>query len=116
MKNKTLRIYEIKRLDEANIRRSLSGALNRADDKLSIGVQTKNIVLPGNLDQMRCKPKGCYFECYFLGDFADNAISLLCSRWENQKLITDTQIVYPINDIDYLSVAYYERENLKEAV
>lgn len=62
MANK-IRSYTLKRLDKANIQRSLQGAVKRSDDGMvALSFCTKSAVLPDEYDQLKKGDGGAYLE------------------------------------------------------
>ncbi len=114
MKNKTFRHYEIKRLDEANIRRSLNGALRRSKEAhVVLSIQTKKEELDSDFLQVKIIEGGSYFEANFFGKiYKGMLVCNICgvkkNKW-NKYNATYKGVLIPISVIKYLDVWYYEK-------
>ena len=77
MANK-IRSYELKRLDNANVQRSLQGAVKRSNNgRLLLCFCTKSAVLPDEYEQHKIPDGGAYLEVYSNGEFTDDYLHII---------------------------------------
>ncbi len=103
------RCYEIKRFDEANIRRSLDGAQKRTCFPVILGIQTKQLVLPEGYERDLPQEGGCYFGCYY--DEVKDGVLQVTAEWtepNHEGVFSLNTLELPLDDIEALCVRYEE--------
>lgn len=104
-----IRRYEIKRLDQANVERSLRGAAGRAKDGyVVIAFCTKSERLPDDLDQHKIPDGGAYIEAYSNGEFRGGYLIFIASGYDENNGYFEKEMGIKLGEIDGLLGVNYE--------